>query len=258
MPEFQYVARELSGQEVTGILNAGNEAEVVSSLAGKQLFPLKIDLADEAKTQQRYKGRRVPTRFLVTFYSQLADLLKSGVPLLRSLDLLERQSSNNALKVVIQEVRADVAEGTALAEAIRRHPRVFPELAVSMIRAGEEGSFMEEVLKRISAFTEHQEDLKSRVMGAIAYPAFLLVVGTMIVTAMLIWFVPNFAPIFERMEARNQLNKMRTNGSKIRLRNRCSITGRPRGVYRKFGLCRITFREMASAGQLPGVTKSSW
>ncbi len=62
----------------------------------------------------------------------------------------------------------------------------------------------------------------------------------------------------ERMEARNQLNKMRRNGSKIRLRNRCSITGRPRGVYRKFGLCRITFREMASAGQLPGVTKSSW
>lgn len=62
----------------------------------------------------------------------------------------------------------------------------------------------------------------------------------------------------ERMEARNQLNKMRTNGSKIRLRNRCQITGRPRGVYRKFGLCRITFREMASDGKLPGVTKSSW
>lgn len=62
----------------------------------------------------------------------------------------------------------------------------------------------------------------------------------------------------ERMDARNQLNKMRTNGSKIRLRNRCSITGRPRGVYRKFQLCRITFREMASDGKLPGVTKSSW
>lgn len=62
----------------------------------------------------------------------------------------------------------------------------------------------------------------------------------------------------ERMAARDALNKLRTNGSKIRLRNRCSITGRPRGVYRKFQLCRITFREMASAGLLPGVTKSSW
>lgn len=62
----------------------------------------------------------------------------------------------------------------------------------------------------------------------------------------------------ERMEARDMLNKMRKNGSKIRLRNRCAITGRPRGVYRKFQLCRITFREMASAGLLPGVTKSSW
>lgn len=65
-------------------------------------------------------------------------------------------------------------------------------------------------------------------------------------------------PFEERMEARDALNKLQTNGSKTRLRNRCSITGRPRGVYRKFGLCRITFREMASDGKLPGVTKSSW
>jgi small subunit ribosomal protein S14 len=65
-------------------------------------------------------------------------------------------------------------------------------------------------------------------------------------------------PFDERMGARDALNKLRANGSKIRLRNRCSITGRPRGVYRKFKLCRITFREMASDGKLPGVTKSSW
>lgn len=205
MPDFQYVAREISGQEVTGVLSVGSEAEVISSLSTKHLFPVRIELAEEAKTQQKYKGRRVRTRYLVTFYSQLADLLRSGVPLLRSLEILERQTTSTALKVVLQEVRDDVADGTPLAEAMRHHSRVFSDLAVSMIRAGEEGAFLEDVLKRVAGFTEHQEDLKSRVLGAMAYPAFLLVVGTGIVAAMLIWFVPKFAPIFARMEARGAL-----------------------------------------------------
>ncbi len=205
MPEFQYVAREMSGHEVTGLLTAGSEQEAASSLATRQLFPVHIDLADEAKSQQKHRGRRVSTRHLTVFYSQLADLLKSGVPLLRSLDLLERQTSNAALKVVIQDVRAEVADGTALAQALRRHPRVFPELAVSMVRAGEEGGFLEEVLKRIAIFTEHIQDLKSRVIGVIAYPAFLLVAGTSIVTVMLIWFVPKFEPFFVRLEAMGEL-----------------------------------------------------
>jgi general secretion pathway protein F/type IV pilus assembly protein PilC len=107
--------------------------------------------------------------------------------------------------LVLQEVHDEVADGTSLADSLRRHPRVFPELAVSMIRAGEQGAFLEDVLKRVSSFTEHQEDLKSRVLGSIAYPVFLLVIGSAIVTTMIVWFVPKFRPIFERMESRGQL-----------------------------------------------------
>jgi len=206
MPEYQYVAREQSGREVTGVLTAGNELEVAANLATQQLFPTRIDLAkDAAKSQQRYAGRRVRSHHVAIFYSQLADLLRSRVPLLRSLELLQRQTTNGALKLVLQDVRDQVADGMVLADAMRRHPRVFPELAVSMIRAGEEGSFVEDVLERVSKFTEHQEDLISRVVGAIAYPVFLLLVGSAIVTTMIVWFVPKFRPIFERLETRGLL-----------------------------------------------------
>src|SRR5262249_28481855 len=136
---------------------------------------------------------------------QLADLLHSGVPLLRSLDILENQSSQPALSAVIREVRAKVADGTALADAMAQHPKAFNELAVSMVKAGQEGGFLEDVLRRIADFTEHQEDLKSKVIGALAYPIFLAVVGFLVLNILVIFFVPRFEPIFVRLEEKGEL-----------------------------------------------------
>ena len=195
----------MSGQEVKGLLTAGTETEVVSTLSARELFPLRIELAESAKSDDRLRGRRVKARDLATFFSQLSDLLRSGVPLLRSIELLQRQSRNKVLKVVLQEVRDDVANGTRLAEALRQHSNVFSELAVSMVRAGEEGSFLEDVLRRIADFTEHQEDLKGKVVGATVYPMFLTVIGGGILTIMMVWFVPKFEPVFQRLEARGEL-----------------------------------------------------
>jgi len=205
MPDFNYIARELSGQQVTGVLTAGTEREAIGQLSAKSLFPLEIRLAENAKVQERSKRRRVAGRVLATFYTQLADLLRAGVPLLRSLDILERQTRNVTLQAVIKDVRDDVADGTRLAEAMRQHPTVFSELSVSMVRAGEEGSFLEDSLGRIAEFTEHQEELKGRVMGALAYPAFLVVIGTTVITAMMVFFVPKFEPMFERLRDVGQL-----------------------------------------------------
>jgi len=205
MPEFQYVAKAMSGQEVSGLLTATSQNEVVSSLSTRDLFPIRIELADSAKSQQRYRGRGVKARDLAVFYSQLSDLLQSGVPLLRSLELLGRQSRNQSLKLVLQEIRDDVAEGTRLAEAMRQQSHVFNELAVSMVRAGEEGSFLEDVLRRIADFTDHQEDLKGRVIGATAYPAFLVIIGSLVLSVMMVWFVPKFEPVFQRLESRGTL-----------------------------------------------------
>src|SRR5205085_5894748 len=127
------------------------------------------------------------------------------VPLLRSLDILERQGSQPALSEVIREVRARVADGTGLAQAMGQHPRAFDELSVSMVRAGQEGGFLEDVLRRIADFTEHQEDLKSKVTGALAYPVFLTAVGFIVLNILVIFFVPRFEPIFKKLEEQGEL-----------------------------------------------------
>lgn len=202
MPDFQYTAREATGRQTSGLLSAASKQEALSLLAGRSLFPVSIDLAAGAKAQRSGTARGVRPRYLAVFYMQLGDLLRSGVPLLRSLELLERQSTNKTLKIVIQDVREQVADGARLADSMRRHPKAFGELAVSMIRAGEEGGFLEDVLRRVASFTEHQQELKSRVMGAMIYPAFLLGMGSLIVAGMLTFFVPKFEPIFKRIDER--------------------------------------------------------
>jgi general secretion pathway protein F len=205
MSNFQYVARGAGGKQVTGVLAAGTEQEALSLLAGKALFPLQLQLAPETVAQRKKQLRRVRPKHLALAYSQLSDLLRSGVPLLRSLELLENKTAQSSLKAVLGIVRQDVSEGTRLGEAMRKHPKVFNDLAVSMVRAGEEGAFVEDVLKRVADFTEHQEMLKSRVVGAMVYPAFLVVMGSVVVTAMLTFFVPKFTPIFERMSSKGSL-----------------------------------------------------
>ncbi len=205
MPEYRYTACEMSGQQVTGVLTATSEQEVARSLTAQSLYPVQIDAVDAAAVRRGHAKRRVPARYVAVFYSQLADLLRSGVPLLRSLELLEKRSTHRALKLAVHEVKQQVADGAHLADAMRQQPHAFPELAVSMIRAGEEGGFLEDVLKRIAVFADQQQELKSRVIGASAYPLFLITIGTIIVTAMLIFFVPKFEPIFERMSSRGEL-----------------------------------------------------
>ena len=205
MPDFEYIARETTGNQVSGVLTAASRQEALSTLTARSLFPVSLDATETPGAVGVLGQRRVAARHLAVFYTQLADLLRSGVPLLRSLELLEKQSSVPALKRVVQDVREKVADGTPLAEAMRQHPKVFGELGVSMVRAGEEGGFLEDVLKRIATFTEHQQELKSRVVSAMVYPVFLLVMGSIIVMLILVFFVPKFEPIFSRMKERDGL-----------------------------------------------------
>jgi general secretion pathway protein F/type IV pilus assembly protein PilC len=106
---------------------------------------------------------------------------------------------------VIREVRAKVADGTTLADSMALHPKAFDELSVSMVRAGQEGGFLEDVLRRIADFTEHQEDLKAKVVGALAYPVFLAIVGFLVLMGLVVFVVPNFAPIFGKLEEKGRL-----------------------------------------------------
>ena len=199
MPDFDYIARELSGKQVAGTLTAGSEKDALSVLQSKSLFPMTIGMSEATRKQVVSGSKRVPGKYLTTFYNQLADLLRSGVPLLRSLQLLEGQTSHAALKFVTQDIREQIADGSRLNDAMRRHPKAFNSLTVSMVKAGEEGGFLEDVLARVAAFNDHQEELKGKVTGAMVYPLFLFGVGTVIITVLLVWFVPEFANIFARM-----------------------------------------------------------
>lgn len=205
MADYEYTARDLTGKQVTGLIPAGSQQEALVALSTKQLFPIKVTLAESGEVNRKSAIRGVSPKHLALFYSQLADLLKSGVPLLRSLELLERQARLPAMKYVLQEVRGEVADGTRMYEAMRHHPKVFRELVVSMVRAGEEGGFLEDVLKRVALFTEHQEKIKSEVIGAMIYPSFLLIFGSVVVMVLMVYFVPQFEPIFERMRERGGL-----------------------------------------------------
>jgi general secretion pathway protein F/type IV pilus assembly protein PilC len=203
MAEFTYEARAKTGTMNQGTLTANSEREAMAILDSRGLFPVRIQAVQSHAT--RRWGKKVKGRYLATMYSQLADLLHSGVPLLRSLEILERQSTQPAVTEVLREVRAEVADGTGLSEAMSQHPHVFNELTVSMVKAGQEGGFLEDVLKRVADFTEHQEDLKSKVVGALAYPVFLAGVGFLVLNILIIFFVPRFETIFQRLKEKDEL-----------------------------------------------------
>ena len=202
MPDFAYIARDMTGQKVSGTLSAQSEREVISILSGKSLFPVHVT-AD--KVQAPGAHLRVRGQVMATVYSQMAALLRSGVPLLRSIAVLRDQTSNKNLKTILDEVYRRVEEGTTLAEAMARFPRAFSEMAVNMVRAGGEGGFLEDALERVASFTEQQEDLKGRTVSAMVYPLLLGTAGTVVVSGLIIFFVPKFAVMFDRLRQRGEL-----------------------------------------------------
>ena len=210
MPDFNYEAMSGAGARNTGVLTAGSQHEAMTMLDARGLFPLRIELAKKASASIGGGTRRVKARHIANFFAQLADLLRAGVPLLRSLEILARQSSQPALTEVLREVHIKVADGMSLADAMGMHPQAFNDLSVSMVRAGQEGGFLEDVLERIASFTEHQEDLKAKVIGALAYPIFLAVVGFVVVQILVIFFVPMFEPIFKKLDEQGQLPMLTT------------------------------------------------
>ncbi len=203
MPEFSYIARDHAGERISGNLEAVGQREALATLAARELFPIEVKASSPVVEDQRI--RRVPAQLMASTYGQLADLLQSGVPLLRAVEVIKNQTSHGRLSHVLGQVQRRIEEGATLAEAMSRFERVFGEMAISMIRAGGEGGFLEEALSRVAEFTEAQEDLKKRTMGAIAYPAFLAVVGFGVVVVLVVFFVPKFANIFERLRERGEL-----------------------------------------------------
>ncbi|MFQ6048334.1 MAG: type II secretion system F family protein, partial [Phycisphaerae bacterium] len=198
MPTFAYKARTSEGKLVEGVLTAENETAALRALDERSLFAVQMREGHAAlRSAAPGRVRRVRLRRLAAMYSQLADLLRAGVPVLRALDVLCRQNANPALTQILREVREDVASGQSLAEAMTKHPQVFSELHVAMIRAGERGAFLEEVLQRIATFTERQNELRNKLAGSLIYPCILVTVGTAVVLILLTFMVPQIRPFLE-------------------------------------------------------------
>jgi type II secretory pathway component PulF len=204
MPEFAYKARNHAGSDVIGTISATTRRDALCALGDRELFPLSVEDAAPARIQWQRK-RRIKTHLLATTLTQLADLLQSGVPLLRSLDVLAEQAVHPALAEVLGDVRNQVAEGKPLDEAMARHPQAFSELTISMVRAGSEGAFLEDALKRTADFLEKQEELRGRIVGAMTYPAILATAGCCITVVLIVFFVPKFSELFARLEEQGGL-----------------------------------------------------
>ena len=190
MPTFSYKAIGQDGQAVVGSLTAENYQVALRVLDEQALVPVNVrEGAIKARTLTG-RAKRIKLRHLTTFYSQLADLLRAGVPMLRALDVLGRQGFSPVLTEIIRDVREDVAGGAALADAMEKHPNAFSELHASMVRAGERGGFLEEVLTRLSGFAERQDELRNKVVGSMIYPCVLMTVGALVVILLMTLVVP--------------------------------------------------------------------
>ncbi len=198
MPTFTYKAQTTQGATVNGTLTAENQAAALRQLDERALFPVHLKEGGQAaRTVIPGMRKKVRAGVIAAFYGQFSDLLRAGVPVLRSLDLLSQQSSHPLLSEILREVREGVSKGEPLADAMEAHPAAFSSLHTAMIRAGERGGFLEEVLSRIAIFTEKQNELRSKMLGSMIYPIILLTAGTGVVLFVMTFVVPKIRPFLE-------------------------------------------------------------
>ena len=203
MPDFAYVARDMSGKSLAGTIAATNARDAATQLGAKSLFPISITINQGSQVKST---RRVGGAQMASLYTQLSSLLRSGVPMLRALAVLSTQSgSSRTLRNAVSEIKSKVEEGESLGEAMARYPRIFNDMAINMVRAGSEGGFLEDALERVGGFIEQQEEMKGKTVGALAYPVFVMTVGLVVVTVLLVAFVPQFEGIFEPMRKKGTL-----------------------------------------------------
>jgi general secretion pathway protein F/type IV pilus assembly protein PilC len=204
MPDYVYTAKNGAGVETNGRITANSKREVLDALHRLKLFPISVEDARKGEINIQFFQRRVSDSQIAAVLLQLADLLENGVPVLEAFHVLEKQTPNVRLKSIIEDISDRVADGEAIDSAFAAHSNVFDDLTISIIRAGAEGAFLEDALRRIGGFLEQQSELKEKVLGAAIYPIILAAVGTLVVLVLLIFFVPLFEEIYSDMGTQEQ------------------------------------------------------
>ena len=197
MPRFTYRAKDHTRRVVEGTIEADSEATAISRLGDQGVYPFLIVEAS-ARPSSPWSGspRRVSQQTLAYATHQLADLLGGGLPLLGALTLLASQTEHPSLARVIDSVAMSVRDGRALSDSLSDFPTVFPPLYVSMVRAGEVGGGLEQTLTRLAELGEHEEELRSRVKSAAAYPLFVLGFALLMTMFLLSYVIPKLSLVF--------------------------------------------------------------
>ncbi len=198
MPVYIYSARTVTGDIQTGNVELPNREAVIGHLRRQRLIP--VTVREKPKEINLTFGRRVTMKEIVHFTRQFATMVNSGLPLVQCLDILAQQSENKFLARAIREVQADVESGATLADALKNHPKVFNELYVNMVAAGEAGGILDTVLLRLSVFLEKNEALVRKVKGAMIYPGVILSVAVIAITVLLVFVIPTFENMFASVD----------------------------------------------------------
>src|SRR4051794_28240355 len=206
MPTYKYEAMDTSGKEVKDTVDAANEEEATQKIKQMGYFVTKITEVASAKKgkkggAKKKKGKPftiggVSMKKLCQFTRQFSTLQDAGLPVLRSLRILEGQMKPGVLKNALIDVVDDVESGATLSEAFGKHPKCFDRLYVNMVKAGEAGGALEVILKRLADFKEKAQSLKRRITGAMVYPVVVVLVAVLILTGIMIFIIPKFEKIF--------------------------------------------------------------
>ena len=206
MPVYAFEALDSTGEQIKDVIDAPNEEEAQATIRQMGYFVTKINVKKSRKKAEKgaKDGRAktfamggVKSKLLCTFTRQLSTLQDAGLPILRSLQILESQSKPGPLRNALIDVCDDIEAGSTLSEAMSKCPKAFDRLYVNMVKAGEAGGALEIILQRLADFQEKSQSLKRKVKGAMIYPAVVLFVASAILTFIMYFIVPKFKKIFE-------------------------------------------------------------
>ncbi|MCA9298081.1 MAG: type II secretion system F family protein, partial [Phycisphaerales bacterium] len=210
MATFTYEALNEVGKPQKGTIEANSSEEAIQRIKAQGYFPTSVreqkakksvaaDTAAQAKKKKKKGGfslGKVKPKALTLFTRQLSTLQDAGLPLLRSLQILESQQKPGLMKNVLSGVCEDVEGGASLSEAMAKQPKAFDKLFVKMVAAGEIGGVLDIILQRLADFMEKSQRLKRRIKGAMVYPAAVIIVATLILTGIMLFIIPQFEEIF--------------------------------------------------------------
>jgi general secretion pathway protein F len=206
MPVYQYTALDVGGRRRRGVVEAGGVTAARQKLRDGGVFPVEIAESSESRNNDVEAGKRgggvfqrVKLQELSVMTRQLATLIGAGLPLVPSLSALAPQIRSQLLRATVVRIREEVNEGNSLTGALSHFPKIFPPFYINMVRAGEASGTLNLVLERLADFQESQQEMRSKIRSALAYPIFMFVIGGGVLFFLVTFVVPNITNIFSEM-----------------------------------------------------------